>query len=419
MWNGQWREDARSLILIGVSACAGLLVTTGIVAVSIRGGAHRDVRVRVARAAYAPTPDRSGVITEPLTADGPLYGRVLTQDGREYTGFIRWDRNEGTWTDFLDAAKDARDGGNQSGIRFGHVQRIDVIGRNEADLLLRSGESVRMSGLTTDLGSGMRALVVEDLASGTVELGWGDVRWVHFELPPAALRSSEARLHGTLTTTDGRSFTGYVAWDTDEVFASDVLDGDDDSGGRQQISFGEIATIARAGSSSAEVVLTSGRQMILRGTNDVDSSIRGVAISDPRLGEVKVAWQDLDRVRFHEPDAAKGPAHFDGGRPIRGTVVTRGGESFTGNVRWDRDEAFTWEMLNGDADGLELKVEFGHIARIARHERGSTVELQDGRSFELTGSNDVSSENRGVVVETAAGQVVVPWREFVELRLDG
>jgi hypothetical protein len=365
-----------------------------------------------------PVLDRGNFTPVPLTGVGRLYGRVTTRGGEELAGFIRWDRNEGSWDDLLDANKDGPRGSTQSGIRFGHVQRIDVIGRSRADLLLRSGEATRMESRSTDLGSGLRALVVEDAAGSTVELAWNDLARVEFEGAPADLTPPDARLHGTLTLRDGRTFTGSIAWDTDEIYTSDVLDGDDEDGRRQKIPFASIASISRNGSGSAQIVLHTGRQMILRGSNDVDSSIRGITVSDPTLGQVKVDWDGFEEVSFHAPAPDAEPMLFDGGRRIRGTVVTRSGEELTGDVRWDDDERFTWEMLNGDAAGVEYQVEFGRIARITRHGRGVSVELLDGRMLELTGSNDVDPSNRGVLVETERGIIRIDWSDFVELRLE-
>ncbi|HEX9709240.1 MAG TPA: hypothetical protein VGB42_04645, partial [Candidatus Thermoplasmatota archaeon] len=37
--------------------------------------------------------------------DDRLYGRVVTQGGAVYTGFIRWDLNEGSWADLLNGSK--------------------------------------------------------------------------------------------------------------------------------------------------------------------------------------------------------------------------------------------------------------------------------------------------------------------------
>ena len=34
-----------------------------------------------------------------------IYGVVITNDGDEFEGFIRWDKNEGAWIDMLDGSK--------------------------------------------------------------------------------------------------------------------------------------------------------------------------------------------------------------------------------------------------------------------------------------------------------------------------
>lgn len=412
MRNEQRRDDARSLMWIGGSALAGVLLTGQFFAVNAREEVrHYDVRVRVER----PGGERPVVPAVPLTGGGRLYGRVTARDGAEYVGFIRWDRNEGSWTDLLDATKDR--GGSQSSIRFGHVQRIDVVGNSRADFVLRSGQVTRMAARSTDLGSGLRALTVEDAAGGTTQLGWRDLARVEFFEAPDEQTPPAERLFGTLTTRDGTSFTGHVAWDVDEIYTSDLLDGDDENGRRLQIAFGAIASIARSGSGSASVVLHTGREMILRGTNDVNSSISGITVSDPELGEVKLGWDDFGEVRFHAPDAASAPPTFDGGARLRGVVVTRSGEALTGEVRWDADEAYGWEMLNGSIGDVRFQIELGRIARLGRSGNGVTVELRDGRTFDLTGSNDVDRGNRGITVENESGRFDVDWRDFVELRL--
>jgi hypothetical protein len=98
-------------------------------------------------------------------------------------------------------------------------------------------------------------------------------------------------------------------------------------------------------------------------------------------------------------------------------VVTRSGEEITGDIRWDDDEQYSWEILNGYVGDSELQVELGQVARIARQGDGATVELRDGRSLTLTGSNDVDSSNRGVVVERNGEARRIDWSDFVELRL--
>lgn len=408
--NEQRRDDARSIMWIAGSALAAVMITASFV----RAGADQERRGYTVRIDHDVRPvHRLEMAATPITGSGRLYGRVLTRDGSEYVGFIRWDRNEGSWADVLDANKERS--GTRSGIRFGHIRRIDAAGRRHAVLVLRSGQITEMSSGSSDLGTNLRALTIEDARGGTVELTWRDLASVEFLEAPTDVIPSEERLHGTLTTADGSTFTGYIAWDTDEIYSTDLLEGNGEDGRRVALSFAGIETIARDSDASARVTLSSGEQMILRGTNDVDSSIRGITVSDPNLGEVKVGWNDFGQVRFHTAQDEPSSMSYDGGRRMHGTVVTRSRETLTGEIRWDNDEAYTWEILNGDAAGAKLQIELGRIAKITRDGNRVVVQLLDGRMLRLAGSNDVDSSNRGVVVEDELGAHRIDWSDFVEL----
>jgi hypothetical protein len=406
-----WREDAKNLSVITGSGLVAAILTMGLLVASA-------------------VPDRNrhhvhSVRVEPLVDLGPvsgsprLYGTVLTRDGGAHRGFIRWDRNEGSWSDLLDANKLRRRGTTaQSGIRFGHVRRIDVLNRQSALFTLKSGERVELGARAPDLGSGLRALLVDDpAAGGSVELSWRDLESVVFEPAPEDATPREARLYGTLVTRSGLEFEGYIAWDVDEIYTTDVLDGDDERNARREIPFGSIAAIERYDSRAARVFLTNGEEMVLRGTNDVDASNSGITVSDPGLGQVKVDWAELESVRFHTPEAQPGYGFFDGGSGLRGVVVTEQGDELTGEIAWDNDEESSWEMLNGDVDGAELHVEFSRIMRIEKSRQGALVELRDGRTFLLLGSNDVDDGNRGITIRSGGGAHEVEWEDFRELRL--
>ncbi|MEJ2187287.1 MAG: hypothetical protein P8Z36_15350 [Gemmatimonadota bacterium] len=388
--------------------------------------------------------------TPPADHSNRLYGRVTTDDGHTYEGFIRWDKNEASWSDILSASKELpeanrrqaedmgyfdRDGrerkgtievfglkiqydrgdgfpsSSESGIRFGHISSIEVLSSRRARLLLKSGQEVELRG-GGDLGTSVRDIVVSDARHGEVRLKWGDVRTVDFmgarwDAKPASGR----RLYGTLVTRDGERFTGFVAWDADEALSSDILDGDEGRR-RRKIPFSDITAIERDGSRAARVFLGDGHDVVLRGTNDVDHSNSGIIVADPSLGEVRVDWDAFDRLDLKAPPALSYDA-FDGGRRIHGTVYTRSGQSYTGDIRWDNDEEYTWEMLNGDLnDDTQMTIEFADVASVDHVSyRGCRVTLRDGRSFELRGSNDVDEDNKGIFIHRSDGSTEAVWWE--------
>ena len=205
----------------------------------------------------------------------------------------------------------------------------------------------------------------------------------------------------------------------DEILTSDILDGDDRDDVRQEIPFGDIVSIHRESSRAGRVALVDGRDMVLDGTKDVDRTNKGIAVSDPALGQVKLSWKDFSSVHFADAPVDAGYAGFDGGRYIRGTVVTESGEELTGDIRWDNDEEYTWEMLDWDYKDIEFKVEFSKISSLVKRGYSATVQLLDGRSFQLESRNDVDPGNRGITVRAGDGSVhQLSWDDFRELRLD-
>jgi len=72
-------------------------------------------------------------------------------------------------------------------------------------------------------------------------------------------------------------------------------------------------------------------------------------------------------------------------------------------------------MLNGEVGDIDFHIEFGNVERIERSRNGATVLLRDGRSFDLSGSNDVDRGNRGIRIRTDGRDYEVDWSEFAEV----
>ena len=154
------KEDAKNLSLVTGSALVAALLTIGLLATQMRAAPPVETVVRtvqpivieIVEVPEVVEPEPVVAVVAPLSGSNRLYGTVTTVYGSEFTGYIRWDRNEGSWVDLLDASKPRRRGGSSiSGIGFGHVDRIDVLDRRSALFTLKSGDRLELSSNASDL----------------------------------------------------------------------------------------------------------------------------------------------------------------------------------------------------------------------------------------------------------------------------
>lgn len=384
---------------------------------------------------------------------GFIFGTITTKSGDHYTGRIRWDHNEGFWDDIIDATKtdddryeahqrhrgprisilglkiDAGDWNSNwddetssSELQFGHVSIIEPRSSGRVTIHLKNGERVQFEDSGSDIGSGNRGIVV-DIGNGEdpVDLDWGDLEQVELKAEPDDYRPTVSvveRLYGKVKTEGGEEITGFVAWDADEIYSTDILDGEVDDHTRK-VEFSSIQTIEKVSRDACMVRRKSGPEFKMTGTNDVDSGNRGIAVTIPGLGRVQVDWDEFESVTFLPIPAGLQPTYsqFDGGKRLHGTATTSDGKSWTGPIAWDNDEKFAWEYLNGEQNGLKYNVEFANIAKIERHSgRSARVTLRDGSVLSLRGSNDVDDENKGIFVETGKDEAKeVDWDDFASI----
>ncbi len=374
---------------------------------------------------------------------GRICGLVHTRDGETFEGSIRWDRNEAFWNDILDGTK-KREGRHwegrrrerhinilglhiswdeedteikaSSGIQFGYIKTLERRSRNRAILELKNGERITFYGYSTDVGSGVREILIDDPQEGEVELDWDDLDMIEFaECDPEQTTKPQRRLYGEVETRRGDIFRGFITWDMDELFYSDILDGEQRHRTRK-IPFKKIKAIERRSSNSAWVYLRNGDRIRLSGTNDVDSGNRGIVVKDPNFGRVTIEWDDFDRLEFLDEGEKYLVRYdeFDKIRPLYGVVHDEDGDSYEGFIRWDDDETYTWERLNGEYRDLEVNVEFSQIAQIEKiSSRSCRVTTRTGNTFKLSGSNDVNDENKGIFVTTEDGdEIELDWDDF-------
>jgi hypothetical protein len=364
-------------------------------------------------------------------AGGEIYGTIHTDRGETLTGPIRWDKNENFWDDILDAEKPDKvfvEGGSQIrvfgitlgdgdghwthpelALPFGHIKSIEPRRRDKVDIVLKNGLELRIDADGSDVGDGMRGLVIDDQDQGEVSLDWDEVDLIEFAQGPGTGRDDE-RLYGTVET-DAGDFTGYVVWDRDESLKDDILDGDED-GRSRKVPFSKIQEIEGRHSGS-KVTLADGKVLHLNGSNDVDDSNRGIDITVPGMGLVKVGWDEFRAVTFAPAPPSRPYADFDGGHKLYGTVTDDDGNRYTGTIVWDNDETWDWEPLNGKDNDVAFAIPFEYIKSITRESRRSAkVELNNGEVLFLSDSNDVDRDNKGIRILTEGGEVELDWYQF-------
>ena len=415
-----------------------------------------------ALAAGVPATTTSTAVT-PEGTQGFLYGRVTTDDGAAYLGRLRFGGDEEAfWGDYFNGSKGDNSwaahapagrraengrpitifgfeipfGERQTDLvrpfmaRLGDIARIEARGRH-VRVTLKSGTVFDLDRMAaSDFDDGVR---VWDDRRGVVDLAsWAGgipppsrlrIRAIEL-LPTARLGAVPARLHGTVHTRQG-DFSGFVQWDRQYCVGLDELDGRTDNGALS-LRFDAIRSIARRSADSSLVTLLDGRQIALSGTRRVGRGNRGIYVDDARYGRVLVSWDAFERIDFTA--GGSGPAYndFAPGRPLTGSVTTRGGRRLPGRLVFDLDESETTETLDAPSQGVDYTIPFGLIASIApvdpqeRGARGARVALQSGEELLLDRAGDLGAGNAGMLVFIDGRQrpEYVEWTDIDQLDLD-
>ena len=367
-----------------------------------------------------------------------MYGEITTWDGDTYKGQLRWGKEEALWTDMFNASKIDNENldyldddikkniaqsrgwhnGNKWGgwvsrnisintnnydfthqfsVQFGEIAEIKRKNSSKVYLKMRDGETIKLNGSGyNDVGAKIR---VYDPEIGKIELDWSDVENVRFMATPKNLKSEIGDpLFGKVESWTG-NYEGYIIWDKDERVGTDKLDGETRDAD-MSIEFANIKSIKQRGNSS-EVTLKSGRTYRMGGSNDVDNGNRGVVVVMPGKGRVVVDWDDFDKVTFTDKPTVALKTYNSFAKPekIYGTVTTEDGKSYKGDIIYDLDEKYSYEILDGQIKDTEFEIPFRAIKSIQpRGGDESMVILKSGEKYELEDSQDVNEKNTGILV---------------------
>lgn len=386
-----------------------------------------------------------------------IYGKIFTVDGKTYQGQIRWGKEEATWMDIFNSSKidnpnleylsredyalleenrrqaeartnrwynvftEAKEWNWKDryvhifACQFGEIQRIQLHRRDEVAVTLRNGDKISLEGGSNDIGTKVQIL---DQEIGLIKLNWDRIDYVEFMETPSQLSNKMgAPLYGTVQTSEG-AFTGFIQWDHDERLSNDKLDGDSEDGDLS-IAFEKIQRIEKERRGS-KVILKSGREFYLTGTNDVNSENRGIIVNIPNQGRVDIPWRAFEQVAFQATPANAGLKYNDypSIQALRGTLTTLDGRKFQGEIIYDLDEAWSYEMLHGSKNDIDYLIPFKYIREISPKNLDFTViKLKDNQEIILGDSQDVSDKHQGVLVANGSKNMTyIPWQDVKSIQ---
>jgi hypothetical protein len=390
------------------------------------------------------------IVQDPADTQGFIYGRVVTESGTEYEGFLRWGTKDAFWDDLFNTSKvdlpyldylddeeyDRMNRRNRRRIsifgleisvegdfsssrqfrsRFGDIERIEPLGTGDAIIYMKSGAEYDVSG-SEDLSNRIHVI---DESLGEIDLRWDRIELIEFLEAPRDVEPPAWRLYGTVETYE-QDYVGFIQWDTEECMSTDVLDGDTDDGD-VSVQMGSIASIERRSSRRSLVTLHDGRELRLHGSNDVNDENRGIMIEDERFGRVTIDWDTFDKVTFGEPGGSgRGYNSFLPLGELTGVVIDEDGERHTGQIVFDLDESEAWEMLNGHINGVEFDIPFEMVVSVEPLRGGrARVELTSGETLTLEDTADVSEDNAGILVLYDRQSTYIPWDEVERIEFGG
>ena len=143
---------------------------------------------------------------------GYIYGKIYTIDN-EYTGQLRWGKEEAFWDDHFNAAKlyksqstvSPEKGSSSWGdfdwrlssiwddknvqvyhqfvVQFGDIQSIDIIGKSKAAITLKNGSKLEVGGEGyNDIGT---SITVLDSELGSLNIPWHRIKRIEFMDTPS------------------------------------------------------------------------------------------------------------------------------------------------------------------------------------------------------------------------------------------
>lgn len=235
------------------------------------------------------------------------------------------------------------------------------------------------------------------------QIRWGDEEAYWIDFFNAAKKSTSG--YEKLKSNDSKENENWLAFDWD------ILSIWENKATLHQFGcqFGDIKSLEILNKSNVRLRFKNGMQIEVNGDgyNDIDTKIQ---VLDKDLGWTSLNWDKVRKVEFSSIPVG---TSILATQPLYGTVETNRKEKFTGFIQWDHDERVGSDKLDGDSNDGKIAVAFSEITSIEKRGGGSDVTFKSGKQLYLTGSNDVDSDNRGIIVlQPGKGMIDIPWSSF-------
>lgn len=385
----------------------------------------------------------SEIAAQSISDLGYIYGTVTTTSNKQYEGYLRWGKEEVAWHDVFNSTKlknkyqkpenkksswrninwslSSLWSNNYSGSTrafaclFGDIAKLEIKKSDRVNVFFKNGQSIEVQGGSNDIGA---SIVMNDTEIGRVKIDWDKIKVIEFSAPPRGrLPHYDMALYGTLATRKGQEMQGYIKWDLDERLTTDILDGDNCCYS-DEMPFSNITKIQNNGQNSL-VTLANGKEIEMSGTNDVNSSNRGIGIYIEEVGNVQIPWEEFRQVIFDHRTIAGSPYdHFQIGDHITVEVATYDDQVHKGIMVFDLDEMYGAEMLDGYDGQIEYQIPMRNISKIIpKNDDYSIVILHNGLELLLGNTQDVSDSNDGILIlGNGKEETYTPWDKIKSIQ---
>lgn len=224
-----------------------------------------------------------------------LYGKVSTYRKGDFEGYIIWDKDERLGEEKLDGDV----GSDDVSIPFKNIVSIKSRG-DGSDVKLKSGRELYMDD-SNDVDNGNRGIIVMDPEVGYIQIPWSYFDKVEFSEPKKMVSYNDFKkpkgIFGQVYTTNNKSYSGRLAYDLDEYWEYEIIEGKDDKI-EYNIPIRHIQRIEPKNDSYSEIQLKNGKTLLLGKLRDVSGYNAGILVMSGNQKPKYIEWEDVLEIVF-------------------------------------------------------------------------------------------------------------------------